>query len=169
MFHVGYEPPSRYMVTRFLKRLYAFHHKKLIDDLTAIDHISITFDFWSNRQAKSFLVITGHYFGIDSFSLQSKVLNFSTFDKQHKANEISQIVQAKLKELNVLHKVFRVTTDGAKNMVRAIDNIGFGSKRVWCIAHRLHLTITNAFGFWIVEEGEIEENVTSEAPREYHL
>jgi hypothetical protein len=151
-------------VARRLKRLHVFHHKKLINDLTFIDHISITLDFWSNRQKRSFLVITGHYFGVNSFKLQSMVLNFSTFDKQHKANEITQILRRKLKELNILRKVVRVTADGARNMVRAIDDIGLDLKRVWCVAHRLHLTITNAFGFWIVKkkEGSAENGATIE-------
>ncbi len=162
LFRVGYEPLSRYTVARRLKRLHVFHHKKLIDDLTSIDDISITIDFWSNRQMKSFLVITGHFFGTDSFTLQSTVLNFSTFDKQHKADEISQILQAKLTELNILHKVVRVTADGARNMVRAIDDIDLDWKRVCCIAHRLHLTITNSFGFWIVKKEGTEENAIVE-------
>jgi hypothetical protein len=153
----GYEPPNRYTVARRLKRLHIFHRKKLIDDLTFIDHISITLDFWSNRQMRSFLVITGHYFGVNNFTLQSTVLHFSTFDKQHKATEITQILQATLKELKILHKIFRVTADGARNMVRAIDDSDLNLKRVWCVAHRLHLTITNAFGFWIVKKNEDEE------------
>ncbi|CAF4504217.1 unnamed protein product, partial [Rotaria sp. Silwood2] len=94
----------------------------------------------------------------NSFNLQSTVLNFCLVNKEHKSNEISQLLQAKLKELNILNKVVRVTIDGAKNMIRAIDDIGLGSKRVWCIAHRLHLTIINAFGFWIEKKDDTDDN-----------
>lgn len=83
-------------------------------------------------------------------------------DEEHRSYEISQLLKRKLKELNVLHKVVRVTVDGAKNIVRAIDDMGLGLKRIWCIAHRLHLTITNAFGFWITKTENIQDTATSE-------
>ena len=95
---------------------------------------------------RCFLVVTGHYFNSNSFNLQSTVLDFSTFDRQHKSNEISRILQAKLTELKIAHKVVRITVDGARNIVRAIDDLKLNAKRVWCLGHRLHLTITNAFG-----------------------
>jgi hypothetical protein len=144
-------------VARQLQHLYSFHYKKLVDDLAKIEHISITTDFWSNRKMRSFLVITGHYFNVNDFNLQSKVLDFSTFDFQHTANEISTILQTKLIELNIADKVIRVTADGAPNMVRAIDDLELNAKRIWCFAHRLHLTIVNAFGFWVTKKADEQE------------
>ncbi len=135
-----------------LKRLHAHHYKKLINVLESVDNISITLGFWSNRQKRSFLVITGHYFHLSSYNLNSTVLNFSKFDARHTVDEITRILETKLKELNILQKVVCVTADGAANMVRGIDDMNLNLKRVWCIAHRLHLTIINAFGFWISEE-----------------
>ena len=117
--------------------------------MESVDHISLTLDFWSNRQKRSFLVITGHYFDLSSYNLNSTVLNFSKFDSRHTADEISRILATKLKELNILQKVVCVTADGAPNMVRGIDDMNLNLKRVWCVAHRLHLTIINAFGFWL--------------------
>ncbi len=141
-------------MARQLQHLHSFHYKKLVDNLAVIDHISVTTDFWSNRKMRSFLVITGHYFNGNDFNLQSKILDFSTFDFQHTANEISKILQTKLIELNIAHKVIRVTADGAPNMVRAIDDLELNAKRFWCFAHRLHLTIVNAFGFWITKKAD---------------
>ena len=54
----------------------------------------------------------------------------------------------KLQRLGVLKKIIKVTCDGAKNMVNTIDELDLNTRRIWCIAHRLHLTITNALGFW---------------------
>ena len=34
-------------------------------------------------------------------------------------------------------------------MVNAVDSLNLDAKRLWCVAHRLHLAVTNAFGFWI--------------------
>ncbi len=145
-------------MARRLKHLHVYHHKKLIADLLMIKHISITLDFWSNRQMRSSLVITGHYFGVDGFNLQSTVLDFSTFDDRHKSVDISRVLKAKLNELNILHKIVRVTCDGGRNLVRAISDLDLNWGRVWCIAHRLHLCITIAFGFWIVKEKNDESN-----------
>ncbi|CAF1168789.1 unnamed protein product [Adineta ricciae] len=109
--------------------------------------MSITTDFWTNRQMRCFLAITGHYYEKDGFNLKSHVLNFSTFGQQHKACDISKILLEKLIELNILEKVTNVTCDGARNIVPAIKDMDSNVKRLWCLAHRLHLMITNAFGF----------------------
>lgn len=87
------------------------------------------------------------------------MLDFSTFDFQHKSSEISKILQKKLIELNIAHKVTRVTTDGAPNMVKAINNLGLNVERFWCFAHRLHLTIVNAFGFWTTTKDDDQGNL----------
>ncbi|CAF1096355.1 unnamed protein product [Adineta steineri] len=157
-----YTPPSRFTIARHLQRLHLFHRQKLIDELKVIDRISITLDFWSNKQMKSFLVITGHYFESENFNFKSTVLHFSSFKKRHTSVEISRILQMKLNELGILHKVVCVTADGARNMVGAIEDIGLGLKRVWCIAHRLHLTVTNALGFWITKKKPTGNAITVE-------
>ncbi|CAF1509065.1 unnamed protein product [Adineta steineri] len=157
----GYEPPTRYSVVRRLKHLYKFHYKKLSDDLALINDISITLDLWSNRQMRSFLVITGHYFSTDNFELKSTILNFSTFNTHHKAVDIRQVLEMRLKELNILNKVIRVTSDGGRNVVRAIHDLHSNIERVWCIAHRLHLCVTNGFGFWKVKKVDNGNNATA--------
>ncbi|CAF1261123.1 unnamed protein product [Rotaria magnacalcarata] len=164
----GYDPPNRYTVIHRLKRLHAFHHKKLIEDLRNVVNISITIDLWSNKQMRSFLVITGHYFPADSYDLRSTILNFSTFDKQHTSAEISRTLEVKLKELNILQKFTHVTCDGGRNVVSAIDNMNFNVKRVWCVAHRLHLTITNSLGFWKMKKEDNEDNTMNEETDSIH-
>lgn len=126
-------------------------------------------DLWSNKQMRSFLVITGHYFSTNSYDLRSTVLNFSTFDKQHTSAEISRTLEVKLKELNILQKVTHVTCDGGRNVVSAIDNMNFNVKRVWCVAHRLHLTITNSLGFWKMKKEDSEDNTMIEETGNYNF
>ncbi|CAM2727339.1 unnamed protein product [Rotaria socialis] len=118
-----YEHPTRYSVARLLKRLHKLHLKKLINDLALIGDISITLDLWSNKQMRSFLVITGHYFNKNGFDLQSTVLNFSTLNVHHNSVDILRVLQEKLKELDILHNVVRVTSDGGRNVVRAIRDL----------------------------------------------
>lgn len=153
-------------MARELRGLRSYHYKKLVDELAHIDHISITTDFWSNRKMRSFLVITGHYFNANGFDLQSKILDFSTFDFQHKSNEISRILETKLRELNIVDKVIRVTADGAPNIIRAVDDLKFDLQRIWCVAHRLHLTIVNAFGFWTTKVSDVRQGFVEQEGNE---
>ena len=97
---------------------------------------------------RSFLVITGHYATINSYDVQSTVLDFSTFNHRHTSSDIACVLRMKLQRLGVLKKIIRVTWDGAKHMVNTIDELDLNVRRIWCVVHRLHLTITNALGFW---------------------
>jgi hypothetical protein len=144
---LGYDPVHRNVVTRRLKRLNHQKHNKLIEDLKKIETIAITMDFWSDRTNRSFLVITGHYYTNDH-QQKSKILTFCSFDQRHTADQIAKIVKKKLQELNILHKVNRIVTDGARNLSSAIVSINLNADHIWCIAHRLHLVVTNALALW---------------------
>ncbi|CAF3363162.1 unnamed protein product [Rotaria socialis] len=143
----GYRPPHRNHITRHIKRLERDHRSKLFEQLKSVDHISITTDFWSNRSNRCFLVITGHYYKPD-FELKSQVLDFSSFDQRHTSSEIAKIITCKLRKLNILHKISRIVCDGAPNLAKAIDEMNISAKRIWCIAHRLHLVLTNGLALW---------------------
>ncbi|CAF3342273.1 unnamed protein product [Rotaria socialis] len=47
----------------------------------------------------------------------------------------------------------------------ACRHLGDNIKRVWCCAHRLHLVITNALGFWFKEKSVDNENRSSSMTR----
>ncbi|CAF1207366.1 unnamed protein product, partial [Didymodactylos carnosus] len=46
----GYQPPHRNIIGYRLKRLNSIHHQNLIEELKQVDTLSLTTDFWSNRQ-----------------------------------------------------------------------------------------------------------------------
>lgn len=123
----------------------------LKEELKQISWLSITLDFWSNRKNQSFLCITGHWY-TDSIDLVSKVIDFSLFENRHTGVEISKVIKAKLTALNVYDKIICITTDGAENMVLACELLDGNFTRIWCYAHRLHLVVTNAFGFWLPDK-----------------
>ena len=146
---LDYTPPSRHTIARRLKQFYKEHHETLIADLKKVDFISITTDCWTNRRMKCFVVMSGHYCLPDTYEMKSTILDFATFNKRHSSKEISMYLEAKMKSLGIIDKIVCVTADGARNMTNAIDSINFNGKRFWCMAHRLHLTITNALGLWL--------------------
>ena len=143
----GYVAPHPSTVRRSLKQLYKFHSVRLTERLHEVEWLSITCDFWTNRVAKSFLVLTGHYLS-STFELKNIILNFSHFDQRHFADNIADEIHSKLGKLGVLKAVTAVTCDGASNMKKAFENFT-NIDRLWCLAHRLHLIVINALGFWL--------------------
>lgn len=119
-------------------------------ELKQVSWLSITLDFWSNRRNQSFLCITGHWY-TDSIDPVSKIIDFSLFENRHTGIEISKVIKEKLMALNIYEKIICITCDGAENMVLACKLLDGNFIRIWCYAHRLHLVIINALGFWLPE------------------
>ncbi|CAF2117099.1 unnamed protein product [Rotaria magnacalcarata] len=157
----GYVPPHRATVARRLKRLNVLHHRRLQEDIQHIKKISITLDFWSDRTMKSFLCITGHYCTYE-FDYVSTILSFNAFYDRHQGVRIAKIVKEKLNELNAFQKLQCLTTDGARNMVTMYQNLTSNKfDWIWCIAHRLHLVVTNALGFWPVKKKKKDDETSN--------
>lgn len=151
---------------RTLKRLQLVHQARLVEGLQAIESISLTCDFWSNRNSKSFFVLTGHFIS-SRFELKRTVLDFSHFPEHHTADQIATTLRLKLRKLNILDRIVSMTCDGASNLKKAVSNVGVND-RVWCLGHRLHLIIANGLGLWLTEkerkkrsEKELDKNVTN--------
>lgn len=144
---LGYRPIHRNVVTRRLKRLNQQKFTKLVEELKVVQHLSITTDFWSDRLNKSYLVITGHYY-TSHHTLKSTILCFSSFNDRHKAENIANMIQGKLEELGIFHKVKQIVSDGAKNLSNAFNLLDKRSGHIWCFAHRLHLMVTSALALW---------------------
>ena len=111
--------------------------------------MSITCDFWTNRQQKSFLVITGHYVDKD-FNEHSKILKFINFEDRHFSPLIAQEIEKQLISLGLYDKLVTITCDGASNMR---DMFTYFTRRkikyIHCLAHKLHLIICNSLNLWV--------------------
>ena len=143
----GYKPIHRNVVPRRIQRLERDRRATLVQELKSVGTISISTDFWSNKNNRSFIVVTGHYF-VRDFELKSQVLDFSSFNHRHTAVRIADVLTRKLAKLGVMHKINRITSDGAMNLVTAIDLLDINTERIWCVAHRLHLVVTNGLALW---------------------
>ena len=131
-----------------MKELYTYHVDQLKEELKQIDYIGLTLDFWTNRRSISFLCITGHWFIDSPLEFVSKIIHLSAFDERHTATNIARSIKEKLINLEIYHKVIAITCDGASNLVAALNQLDDSIKRIWCCAHRLHLVVINALGFW---------------------
>ncbi|CAF1565488.1 unnamed protein product, partial [Adineta ricciae] len=143
-----YTPPHRNTVQTRLKRLHCDKKSILIKQLSKINSIGVTCDFWSDKRLYSYLCLTGHYI-TSSNKFLSKVLAFSWFHHRHTSANICTIIKKELKELNILEKTRSITTDGAANMLKIGGSLTNDSKQIWCVAHRLHLVVCNGLGLWI--------------------
>ncbi|CAF1543957.1 unnamed protein product [Adineta ricciae] len=163
IFCSGYVPPHSNTVRRSLKQLYKIHRARLVERLRGVEWISITCDFWSNRLAQSFLVLTGHYLS-STFELNNVILDFVHFEQRHLAENIAGTIQSKLEKLGILNAVSSVTCDGASNMKKTFDKLT-NIDRIWCLAHRLHLIVTNSLGFWLkLPVVDVEEETIDNEP-----
>ncbi len=144
-------PPHRNQVSIQLKYLYSHHYQILKDELKEVDYIGLTIDFWSNRRCMSFLCITGHWYK-EKMQYDSQIIHFSSFNERHTSSNIAHCIKQSLISLDIYHKIVAITCDGGQNLIAACRLLGGGIKRIWCCAHRLHLSVINSLGIWNKEE-----------------
>jgi hypothetical protein len=146
---IGYKPPGRNMIVKNLKPLHQVHTLQTKAKFEEANFLSITCDFWKNRQQKSFLVITGHY--VDAkFDQHSKVLSFMTFESRHFSQLIAQEIEKTLIAYDLYDKLVTITCDGASNMREMFNYFSRRNiKYIHCIAHKLHLVICNGLNLWV--------------------
>ena len=109
---------ARFMKAQMIPALYASVKGKVDAMLNEIDHISVTIDIWSDRRAKAFLGITGHFIDVD-FKLHAVLLKFVRLKGSHAAENIRNITKDILEELGISGKIYRIITDNASNMIKA--------------------------------------------------
>ncbi|CAF1421677.1 unnamed protein product [Rotaria sordida] len=160
----GFRPPHRNTVKRNLKRLNQQHVKKMSTQLHDANFIAITTDFWSDRSSRSYICITGHWF-TNNIDIKSKILVFAPFQDRHTADNVSSEIEQHLKRLNIFDKTVSVTCDGASNIKAAFKKLDPKIRRIQCLAHKLHLIISNALGLWLKpqkQNGDDESNGSDE-------
>lgn len=129
----------------------------MMNTLSKVSSLSVTVDFWSDRRARSYLVLTGHYID-DNFQSNSTVLQFSTFDKRHFSDFIGKEIEKQLVDLGIFDKVTAITCDNASNMLGLFQHLSREIKHIPCMAHILHLVICNGLGLWKRVDEKKEKN-----------
>ncbi|CAF1307026.1 unnamed protein product [Rotaria magnacalcarata] len=144
----GYKAPHRNFVVKKLKRLNEQHTAQTKVEFEEAKFLSIMCDFWTNRQQKSFLVITGHYVD-NNFNEHSKILKFMTFEERHYSIIIAQEIEKQLIHLGLYDKLVTITCDGAYNMRHMFTYFSRRNiKYIQCVAHKFHLVICNSLNLW---------------------
>ena len=85
------------------------------------DNYSVTADFWTSSQNRSYGTVTVHYITC-SFDLQSHLLGTKEFVLSHTGLNIAEEIRIVLDEWNLSpEQVCAATTDNASSMVLAMD------------------------------------------------
>lgn len=119
----------------------------------ARDRLSLTLDCWTdNFRRISYITYTCHWIDED-WTLQQVSLGTSPFPHPHTGDAIADDILKIFQQFEITDKVFRVTTDGGANIIKALKLIGL--QRNPCIAHGLHNLINKDFF------GNTDENAES--------
>ena len=120
----GFTMPSRkYLCTKLLPDRCATIHADIKSRLQSAPSVYLTMDFWSSRDMRSFIGVTGHF--IVGFTLQSVMLTCRRFYGAHTGVAIHQSYDEIVSEFAIVDKVIAIVTDSASNMVKAFRLTGY--------------------------------------------
>lgn len=110
---------------------------------SAGDGVSITLDCWTDNYRRiSYITYTCHWID-DLWKLQNISLGTSPFPHPHTGEAIAADIQQTLKNFSLDGRIFRVTTDGGANIIKALKLCGL--QRHPCLAHGMHNLIKKDF------------------------
>ncbi|OXA42416.1 Zinc finger BED domain-containing protein 1 [Folsomia candida] len=110
---------------------------------SAGDSVSITLDCWTDNYRRiSYITYTCHWLD-DLWKLQNISLGTSPFPHPHTGEAIAADIQQTLKNFSLDGRIFRVTTDGGANIIKALKLCGL--QRHPCLAHGMHNLIKKDF------------------------
>lgn len=105
------------------------------------DFCAITVDAWTDRHAViSYMTFTVHFITEETV-LMNFTLKTCAVDSPHTAQNLADEIRKVLREFNLRDKNVTFVTDGGRNIVKAIELLGY--KRQGCLAHSLHRLITH--------------------------
>ena len=133
-------PNRRYLTETALPQLYARVYEHVKESLKDVPVVSFTSDIWSSDVCPmTLLSLTASWVDTD-FTLKSAVLQAKPFRGSHTAEAIAATFEDMLKEWNIpKNRVHVVLRDNAKNMVKAMKDLGLPS--LGCAAHSLNLVV----------------------------
>lgn len=134
-------PGRKYFSNTAVPKLYLEAVEKLKGILpkSGNEHLSITCDCWTSLAGQPYLAITAHFIDSD-WNLYSVCLNCCYFDENHTAENIQNMVKAKLEEWGLpLKSIISCTTDNGANVVSAVDLLSV--TRIPCFAHSINIGV----------------------------
>lgn len=116
--------PGRTTTLNSITKDFEEMQERIKKKLMNCDMVHITCDMWSNSGLKSsFIGVTAHLFDKESKSRKNFIIALRQFNESHGAVQIIAKILELLDEYNIRKKVRFISTDGGRNIRRAILNI----------------------------------------------
>ena len=116
-------PSRKNMSTTLLTKKAEEIKTKMTDILQEAECVSLTLDFWSNRQMRGFLGITCHV--VKDWTLLSLMIECQRFRGHHTAENIWHYYSEAIASHGISEKIVTTVTDNASNVVKAFKFPGF--------------------------------------------
>ncbi|GFS27016.1 zinc finger BED domain-containing protein 1 [Elysia marginata] len=137
-----YEIVSRKRLsTQLLPQRYDHQKKKLIEELSLVEKVSITTGCWTSRANEAYTTITAHYVDPD-WNLKAPVLTTRSEGKHHMAENLASELRDTFIEFKIDKKVTTVVKDNSRNVTNAVTIIE--AQHQPCFAHTLNLVVRNS-------------------------
>lgn len=139
----NFKVPSRRNICSKIFEKYDAMKNIFMAKLKNVQYFTLTTDIWTDIQTRSYIGVTIHF--VDEYKFNSALLGVYELDERHTSEYIATKLVDVCTEWNITkQKIVAVVTDGAANMIKAID-LSFGKKQhILCFAHTLNLVAQNA-------------------------
>jgi len=139
----NFKVPSRRNISSKIFEKYDAMKNIFMAKLKNVQYFTLTTDIWTDIQTRSYIGVTIHF--VDEYKFNSALLGVYELDERHTSEYIATKLVDVCTEWNITkQKIVAVVTDGAANMIKAID-LSFGKKQnILCFAHTLSLVAQNA-------------------------
>ena len=135
----SFKPPCYSTVTETIHKMYEKEKKNLQVRLQNVASVSLTADFWTSVQNKSYIGVTVHY--IDNWELKSSILDVFEVAESHTAVNCGETLTKVATEWEISDKVVTIVTDRGRNIVKGVEEFT-PFLNTNCMAHILQRGIT---------------------------
>lgn len=135
----SYQLPSRFVISKTLLPL--MYEECLNDTRKLIDSgktFCITTDAWTSINTVSYVGVTAHFVD-ENFNLKSILLECSSCDLRHTAENLAAELRRITLEWGIMNKVIFAVSDNAANIQKALQDVGW--KNIGCLAHTFNLLV----------------------------
>jgi len=134
----SFVPPCYSTMTETVHHMYLEKKKDMQVRLDNAPAVSLTADFWSSVQNRSYIGITVHF--VKNWSLQSKVLDVFEVPGSHTAEVCGETLTKVAVDWNISDKIITIVTDRGRNIVKGVEDFTpFVNTN--CMAHILQRAI----------------------------
>ena len=132
-------PHCTHFSTKLLPKHYQLIRLEVEKEISCATYITITSDLWTaQHQHRAYIPLTVHFIDA-SFQMRSRCLQTLEILQDHSADSISEVLSEMLIDWKIKERVIGATTDNAKNIINAIEQMDI--QHLPCVGHTLQLAV----------------------------